>query len=577
MKKIISVLTIVIVLFIAGVYAYSGDYQDGYNAGYNDGYSEGSDKVYKPREPNIIFSTQDKIPEVNAGSIITLLIDYQNDSEYTAKSIKISPVFEGTPLVYERPIIYESNASLRAKKTNTATFTFKTKEDAKNGVYPISFKITYKNSSDENFSRTATMYIKIIGEKLKSLVTISNISTNPEQVTAGQKFVLSFDVNNIGEIAMSDTSLKLTGLGTDGFMPANGTDSTYIGKISPKASVTKSFEMIASDKIAKGSNSLGVSVQYKDENDEKITEEKSIYIFNVMNSSKNNSDDNNSKVGKPKIIVESYSTMPNNIVAGDSFVFNFKFKNTSRDLYIKNMKVTISSTEGAFMIANGSNTFYVESIAPQASITNSIKLNVKQDLASKSYPINIAFDYEDDNDGGYQSTEVISIPVVEYSNLVINNVMASEGLINQQTSLSFDYINMGKAIASNLTASVEGDYTAVQSINYIGNVEAGNSDYYDIQVTPTKEGENFGILILTFEDSSGKKIEVRKDFTGYAMSEPIYNEEPNIVDPDISEEKNNVLSVWQYIGIGFGSFIVSFLIAKIITTKIIRKKLEDEI
>ena len=141
---------------------------------------------------------------------------------------------------------------------------------------------------------------------------------------------------------------------------------------------------------------------------------------------------------------------------------------------------------------------------------------------------------------------------------------------------------MGKARVSNLTASVEGDFTAVQSINYIGNLEAGNSDYYDIMVTPNKEGELQGTLVLVFEDSSGKQIEVRKEFTSYAMS-PIVSDDnpsvdPGIYEPIMDEPAEEEKMVWWQIALcGFGSFIITFIITKIITTKIVRKKLEDEI
>ena len=153
-------------------------------------------------------------------------------------------------------------------------------------------------------------------------------------------------------------------------------------------------------------------------------------------------------------------------------------------------------------------------------------------------------------------------------------------MVDNQTNLSFDYINMGKARVANLTASVEGDYKATQDINYIGNLEAGNTDYYDIMVTPTKEGENVGTLILTFEDSSGKKIEVKKEFTGYASTMPNYNpDDYNPNDPGMNpvEPTEEPLNIWMLIGIGFGSFLVSFIITKVITTKIVRKRLEDEI
>ena len=581
MKRIISLSLILVIIVCSFSFATSGDsgYQDGYNEGYNEGYSDGVNSVSKPKEPNVVLVTQEKIPEVSAGGNLSLVIEYKNDSQYTAKSIKISPIFEGTPLVYERPMVFESNKNLRSNGKNTASFSFKVKDDAKIGVYGIKFKIEYKNSSDENYSREGVAYFRVNKEKVKSIVTISNITTEPANVVAGERFVLKFNVNNIGDVEMNSTSLKLTGLSTDTFMPVDGNDLAYIGKISPKSFVTQSFNMIASSKLPKGSNNLGATITYSNTNNEEVTDEKTIYIFDILSEKESGDDSTN---GKPKIIIQSYHTSPLDIVAGNAFSFVFTFKNTSREKSIKNMKITINSEDGAFMIANGSNTFYIENLAAQASATKSIDLNVKQDLTSKSYPINISFDYEDSSNNSYQATEIINIPVIEYSNLVINSVFANEGMVNQQTSLSFDYINMGKAKVSNLTASVEGDYTAVQSINYIGNLEAGSSDYYDISVIPTKEGENVGVLVLTFEDSSGKKINVKKDFTGFAMGAFV---DPGIDDPGTMEPGmegpvepvKEPVNVWYAIGMGFGSFLVAFIITKIITTKIVRKKLEDEI
>lgn len=362
-------------------------------------------------------------------------------------------------------------------------------------------------------------------------------------------------------------------------MPVNGNDFAYVGTIGAKSFVTKSFDLIASKSIKKGNNTLDVKVSYLNSDGEESSEEKTLYILDVL--SENTSGDEVTG-NKPKIIIESYSTNPKSIVAGQTISFSFKFKNTSRDKAVGNMKITISSEDGAFMIANGSNTFYIETLEPQGTQTKTIALNVKQDLTSKSYPINIAFDYEDSNSNSYQANEVINIPVVEYSNLVINSVYAGSGMIDQETSLSFDYINMGKAKVSNLTASVEGDYVTTQSINYIGNLEAGSSDYYDISIMPTKEGENVGTLVLAFEDSSGKSIEVRKEFTGYAMaafSQDDYNQdysEPGDINMPIGDVEEQ-LNIWAVIGAGVGSFLVAFIITKIITTKIVRKKLEDEI
>lgn len=581
MKKIISLsLVIMMVLSSSIVCAASGDssYQQGWNAGYNEGYSDGSSTVSRPKEPNIIFKNQAEVHTVAAGEVLNLVIDYKNDSDYVAKDIKITPSFDNVPLVYEMPVTYEAPKSLRANGVGTASFALRVRDDAKLGVYGIKCTVEFKNSSDEVFTRERMAYFKVTKEKVKTMVTINNIITEPSNVVAGERFVLKFTLNNIGDIPMNSTSVRLTGLGIDKFMPVDGNDLAYIGQIPSNSSVTQSFSMIASEDIQKGSNTLGLSIKYNNIDNEEITEEKTLYILDVLSENESES----STAGKPKIIIESYTTNPNSIVAGDKFNFGFNFKNTSKEKSISNMKITISSEDGAFMIANGSNTFYVEHMTPGETISKNIDLNVKQDLASKSYPIMISFDYEDSKATAYQSTETINIPVVEYSNLVINSVYVDQAIVGEQISLSFDYINMGKAKVSNLTASVEGDYAPAQSINYIGNLEAGNSDYYDIQVIPSKEGENIGILVLTFEDSSGKKIDVKKDFIGYAMipsEEPIYDDpgmyDPGMMDPSIIEEEP--LNVWYVVGIGAVSFLASFIITKMITVKIVRKKLEDEI
>ncbi|MBQ6860781.1 MAG: hypothetical protein IJO08_03965 [Clostridia bacterium] len=578
MKKIISLSIALIIAFSSLTYA-SGDgsYEDGFDAGYSEGYSDGLSSASKPKEPNIIFNKQEKIPTVAAGEILNLSIDYKNDSDYAANDIKITPSFDDVPLVYEIPVEYESPKSLRANASRTASFSFKIKDDAKIGVYGIKFKVEYQNNSDANFSRERIVYFKVDKEKVKTLVTINNIITEPANVIAGERFVLKFNVNNIGDIPMKGTYLKLSGLGTDTFMPVDGNELVYIGDVESKSSITQNFEMIASKDITKGNHTLGLDITYNNLENEEITEKKTVYILDVLSEKIEESTS-----GKPKIIIESYATMPNSIVAGSKFTFNFNFKNTSKEKSINNMKITISSDDGAFMIANGSNTFYIEHMAPGEIATRGIDLNVKQDLTSKSYPIDISFDYEDSKANSHQALEVINIPVVEYSNLVINSVFANQAILGSETGLSFDYINMGKAKVSNLTASVEGDYTAAQSINYIGNLEAGNSDYYDIQVIPSKEGENRGILVLTFEDSSGKKVEVKKDFIGYAMT-PMNDPMPGDIgmyDPGMMEPVEPVkepLSAWAIAGIGFASFLVSFIITKTITVKIVRKKLEDEI
>ncbi len=532
----------------------------------------------KERKPVIIIEENEIIPEAIAGEAFDFTIKYTNDSIHTAYNLKITPILENTPFVYEKPIVFERENSFKGRKTDSASFNFKIKDTATLGVYAVKFKIEYENVNEETGSVERVAYFKVIKEKVKPIIVINNISTGEAGVYSNSKFPLSFSILNNGEVDANNVEIKLTGLSANSFMAVDSNDYRYVGELKSGASIPVSFAMFATESVNKGINTIGLEIKYKDSERNDLSVEKTIYILDVK--SENEKEDEDGTTAKPKIIISSYSTNPNTIVAGDTFNFNFTFKNTSKDKRLRNMKITITSSEGAFIITKGSNTFYIENLEKETELTKSIGLKAKQDLTSNSYPVIITFDYEDYAGNSYTADEKINIPVTEYSKLVINSVYVEEGYKDSIARLSFEYVNMGKATISNLTASVEGDYSPNQAMNYIGNLTTGTSDYYDIEVIPMISGQNKGTLILSFEDSSGKTIDVRKDFEGFAMEmqEPSVPVDPGYEEPYYPiEENQNQVGVWTIILWGAGTLVVSFFVTKLITTKIIRKKLEDEI
>ncbi len=540
-----------------------------------------NEEPYREKVPRIIFVEDEEMPKVAAGEELKLLITYKNDSSHSATDIRITPIFEDVPLVYERPVVFERALTLRPDKEDKVSFNLKVADDAKVGVYGLKFKLEFENQRDENYTSEAIVYFNVYKEKVKPIIAISNISTGDAPINAGGNFKLSFDVSNNGEVKADNVEILITGQSEDKFMVVDSNDYKYIGTLDSNQKIHHEFDINVSDNIEKGNNTIGVDIKYKDTSGKELSTQKTIYVLDVK--SENEVEEEDETAATPKIIISSYITNPNTIVAGNDFNFSFTIKNTSKEKRLRNMKITISSQDGAFIITKGSNTFYVEEILQDSSVTKVIDLKAKQSLTSNSYPVIINFDYEDYSGKQYTANETINIPVTEYSKLVINSVMPGQSYTGSNTSLSFDYVNMGKATVSNLTASVEGDYTCVQSINYIGNLEPGNSDYYDIEVIPSKSGTNYGVLVLSFEDSSGRIVEVRKDFEGFAMDEPVFDE-PSIMDPEYINpgmmepiEIEEPIETWVIVLSGFGSFIVMFIISKIITTKIVRKKLEDEI
>ena len=587
----IILLTLIMVMtFCHLAFADDGTYNDGYIEGYEQGLKDGKDRV-QARTPIVRIQDPKELPSANPGEILEFKITYKNESQYPAKNLVITPIFEDDKvLIYERPLVHRSLQGLKARAEETVTFSIKVNEDAKKGTYPMKIKFEYTNSMDEGFTREETAYYKILSEKTKPILNISNIKYSQNSFSYGDRFNVSFDVNNIGVDEAKEVEIKMTGFENNTIMPVNSNDYSYVGTLNGKGSnkgnvFTQGFAMQISKNIEVHDVTLTITVEYKGFDDKEYKIEKNIYVTGIKINEKSGDKKEEEKkdevrLPKPKVIVSSYGMYPNDITAGDEFTFNFTLKNTSRDKAIRNIKITVGSKEGSFIITKGSNTFYVESMGTQATISKQLDLKAKQDLLSNSYEVHLDISYEDYDGEEYDSNESVNIPVTEFSKLAINSVMIDDGYVDNPSNLSFSYANMGKATISNLIATVRGDYEPVQEETYIGNVQAGNSDYFDIEVKPTVEGQNFGTLVLSYEDSSGKRIEVTRAFDSTAYAEESNNsefEEFSTVDETEMDEEGIHFDTWQIVLAGIGTFLVVFFLTKIITKKIILRRFEKDL
>ncbi len=590
MKKVSFIFALLLLFGSIAIAAEDNDsYQTGYDDGYDEGYYDGQKSVKSTTPIVKVVETLDT-PEVKAGEVLEIKPKFRNESSYMARNLSITPILEDNAvLVYERPLTFSTTTALGSKSEISTTFRIRTSENAKEGTYPLKFKVEFKNGQGELFTRQEVTYFKIIEQKTKPVLNVSGIMINPSSYKYGDVISISFDVSNSGGSEAKDVEINLDGFSADTIMPIASRDNTFLDSLpginSKYDNVSKQvFDLKISNNIAVTDVVIKATITYKDYEDKENTISKNIYITGITpkpeeSGEKKEEKKEEEKLPKPKMIVSSYGLSPNNITAGQEFTFSFYLKNTSKVTPIRNIKITVSSFEGCFIITKGSNTFYVEGMNANEKIYKQIDLKPKQDLQSNSYAVYIDAEYEDYDGNEYTAKETIHVPVTEYSKLVINSISSDDAYVGSATNLSFEFVNMGKATLSNLVATVNGDVTASQETSYIGNIQAGNADYYDIEVTPTQEGINNGTLTLTFEDSSGKKISVSKDFTITAYLEETIN--PGYEDynytPVEDETEEAEFETWQIILAGIGAFLALFVVARFITKKIILKKFEDEL
>jgi len=524
--------------------------------------------------PRIIFKNQTEVKKVKAGDSFELTLTVQNAGDQSARDIYITQASKDAPIYWETAVDTYTIYRMAAGFNREIKLELRVKETADNGIYALPFNIKYANYYGNEYTNEQTVYFEVTDELAKPLLMIREIETEPAVVTADSENTLSFELYNSGELIARRVKMTLKGLSKDGFMVKDAIDTRYFDEIDAGRDKNIEFNLLVSENIPKGTNELSVELEYFDQDNKAYTDTKSIYINKVQGKN------GDSGKGTPKLIINSYEASPEAVVAGNAMDFTFTIKNTHASKKITNMKATINPDEATFVIEGGSNSFYVAELGAQEEYTKSVRLRTKQDTLSKAYPVVISFDYEDADGNAFTASETINLSVVEKSKLSINNVYGPYELYQGNSGyVSFEYYNMGKATISNLNVTVEGDYTAKNETNYIGNVDAGKGSFSEVEVVANTPGEAKGKLVFSFEDSSGNVIRTEKEFGGFVYEDmPVMDfEDPGMMEMPMMEPEAVEMPWWQLVLIGLGSCLVTLIIVRFITIKVMMKKIEDEI
>lgn len=532
-----------------------------------------ADSDYEVEYPRVIFENNTKIQKVKAGDSFEADIVVKNVGDQYAKDVTITNSSKDAPIYWETAVDTYTIKRLSTSMKKEINLKLRVKETADVGIYALPFDITYVNSNGTSYSNKQTVYFEVVNELSKPMIIVRNITNSPEVVTADSENKLAFEIYNEGDLLARRVKLTLDGTSKDGFMVKDSINTRYFETLKGKTSDRVEFDLLVSENIKKGTNELNVQLDYYDQDNEHYTETKTIYINNVEGT------EGVTGKGTPKIIISDYKVTPGEVIAGNKFSLNFTFKNTHLSKKITNMKVVVNSTDGTFIIDNSSNAFYVQNLEPQGEISKTISFRTKQDTLSGAYPITVSFEYEDADGNAYSPNETINVPITEKSNLSIDNISGPYELYQGNSGyVSFEYYNKGKAAISNLSVTVEGDYSGKSETNYIGNVDPGKGSYSEVEVVADVAGEANGNLVFSFEDSSGNVITTKRAFSGFVYEDmPVtdFVDQP-VFEPDFVEPESNGMPWWQLTLIGAGCFVVTLIIVRLITIKVMMKKIEEE-
>lgn len=227
--------------------------------------------------------------------------------------------------------------------------------------------------------------------------------------------------------------------------------------------------------------------------------------------------DTETTAAQPYVIISSYSYGKGDLVAGETRNVTMTFRNTSKTMAVENMMVTMTLPD-AMMLTSSSNSFYIESLAAEGTITKTVNVTVKPTAAAQSHSMTVDFTYDYLDNGvrrNAKTTESISMPVLQVDRFTVTGIdLPLEIFMGEESNLSVNFVNKSRTEIYNLSAKLNCEGISNNGEEqYLGNLASGTTSSADFYIKGNEKGELVGEVIITYEDTNMNQRTVSVPFT----------------------------------------------------------------
>ena len=535
---------------------------------------------------------------------ITKTEDRDSEESSIVQSMKTIYPFEVTDALNRHYKVGHVNQ--KAKKT--VNLNVNVKKGLEEGYYPILIYISKRAQGEDGMSSEYAKTIMAWIETKKTTGTSETNEDNSEPVafalgenqptpSANYSEVMNFDVNvrNTGYKTAYDVRVDMELSEDIAKFPFEINDGNYdrqMGNMNPDQTVAVPFSMAVREKAKSGYYPIKFKIRYR-ENENGNFAAPIEDTFYVRVYGKDEDDSLDSEAGenertKARIIVDSFETDPAEIYAGQDFTLKVRMKNASNSIVASNILFTFESEtvsdSPVFTTVNGSNSVVVNSLAPGASDTLTIKFSSSPTAEQRSYTITINEQYDSPEFKNAKEAVKIAVGLKQEARLNTGTieVMPDAISVGEESNVMFSINNTGKVMLYNVNAVFEAD-SIQKNEAYVGNIEPGKSGNVDTMINgiaPTTDDGKVK-LSITYEDENGKVSTVEKEIQ-LMVNEDQSMDESNVDDTwssdDVQPEPSTTDKL-KHLAIPVG--IVGVVLAAVILVVIRRKKkkagMDDEI
>ncbi len=527
-------------------------------------------------EANSYF-TQSKIPTGKTGKMMNITFTFTADKDYekawigiayddqiNASSDRENPEANAFPLEVTSETTERKYIGKIAKgKSKSVTLSARVRRDVPDGYYGI---MVYASDAKEGGTQGPQEYVNIWISK-----STTNESETPESVKSvrfsvgdGQATpygeypnVMNFSIplKNSGKVTAYDVRAEMVLDKDSKVFPFDINDASYdrsFDKVANGESVSLDYSFSIRKDAYTGFYPIKLKISYRESVDGDIQSVEDEFYVHVKNKEEKESENtakgdfNANDRSRSRIIVDSFRTEPEQIIAGEEFELIAVMKNASDSITASNILFSFESEKVSespvLSTVSGANSIVVNSLGAGKTTEIRLRFKSKAGLDPKAYALTIKEKYDSPDFKNAEESVVINIPISQIARVGIGTITALPDTVSvgSDTSVNFSVNNTGKVTLYNTMVKLESSYIKPVDM-YLGNIKAGESKVADMMVSVTgmsTEDEKIKITI-SYEDEEGKVSTMEKD-----MDLTIEEAAEDIPDDNMSDMEESVKKPW---------------------------------
>ena len=327
-------------------------------------------------------------PVANAGQTVSIVLPVVNMGKTVVNDAVVTPVLSTDTAVWPFEITSSNYSQTIADLPGTdtgmsdmdrrreVTWNLKTRSDVGSGYQKISFDIRYRDSEGNSQETTLDTYIQLNGtagvgadgQASVPRVIVTGFETNPQDVHAGESFMLTLHLKNTSTATSVNNMIFEIVAAVEGddkdttyaaFLPTAGSSTIFVDRIEKNGTKDIQIEMEAKADLTQKPYAVDVNMSYEGEHVNAYTNKTSVSIpvkqearvdlsepevmpSSIEVGSEANIMFNIYNMGKTKLYNVQVKTESDTVSGGDAFIGNLDSGATgSADLYVTGQSATM--------------------------------------------------------------------------------------------------------------------------------------------------------------------------------------------------------------------------------------------